>query len=176
MRSWLAAAALLVPAAAHARPITAGVGIGVTQPEVNSNVDADHTLSLWGRVGLTPVFAAQLEVGRIDGADQNLSTRSATLLGVLDLARGHWVPVLVFGAGIANGSESSGEIDTHHLEAGVGLEYRSPDGFVLGADLRVGDRTVDSDSRPVLDTTWSPPPTLADGQYRSARITLGVQF
>jgi len=176
MRSWLAVAALLAPAAASARPITAGVGLGVTQAEVNQNTDADHALALWGRVGLSPVFALQVELARIDGADQNLQTRSGTVLGVVDLAKGRAVPVLLFGAGLAQGSEASGEVDTHHLEAGLGFEYRSPDGFVLGADIRIGDRTIDSDSRLMIETLWSPPPTLAEGQYRSARVTLGVKF
>jgi hypothetical protein len=176
MRSWLAVAALLAPAAAEARPITAGAGLGLTQAEINSSSDPDHTLSLWGRVGLSPVFALQLELARIDGADQNLQTRSGTLLGVVDLAKGRMVPVLVFGAGLAQGSAPSGDIDTHHLEAGLGLEYRSPDGFVLGADVRIGDRTIDSDSRVMIETLWSPAPTLAEGQYRSARVTFGVQF
>ena len=182
MRSRVLAAALLVSPAVHANPITVGAGLGLTQSEVNANGDPDHALALFGRIGLSRTLAAQLDISKISGADPNADTRSVTGLFVLDLARGgRAVPVLLAGVGLDRETTGgTGEIDAHHLEAGIGLEYRSPDGFVLGADVRIGDRTVDSNSTLVplacCTTLWSPPSVLSDGQYRSARVTLGVRF
>jgi len=175
MRTWVLSA-LLVSSAAAANPITVGASLGMTQNEVNANADPDQALSLYGRVELARRVSAQLELGRIDGADQTLQTRTASALGVLDLGGGPLVPIVLAGAGLEDGSGGGGSVSAHHLEAGIGLEYRSRDGLVLGADLRLGDRTIDSDTRPMVLTTWSPPPTLAEGQYRSARVTLGIRF
>ena len=181
MRSLWVLAVLLLWSAARANPVTVGAGLGLTQSEANSNTDADHALALFGRLGLSKTLAVQVDVSKISGADATTDTRSVTGSFVVDLARGgRAVPVLVGGAGFDRETMSgTGVIDAHHFEAGLGLEYRSPDGFVLGADFRIGDRTVDSNSTLVplaCCTLWSYPQTLVDGQYRTARVTLGVQF
>jgi hypothetical protein len=181
MRSLWILAILLVWSSARANPVMVGAGLGLTQSEANSTSDADHALALFGRLGLSRTLAVQVDVSKISGQDPNTDTRSATGSIVLDLARGgRAVPILVGGAGFDRETTTgTGVIDAHHFEAGLGLEYRSPDGFVLGADFRIGDRTVDSNSTLVplaCCTLWSYPQTLTDGQYRTARVTLGVRF
>jgi hypothetical protein len=66
-----------------------------------------------------------------------------------------------------------------HIEGGFGLEYRTDAGITVGADLRMGGRTGGDQS---LATPGGPileryvPSTLHDGEYRSARLTVGVHF
>lgn len=178
MRTWVLAALLISPAAT-ANPIIVGANLGITQSEVNASADPDHAVGLYGRVALARRFGAQLELGRIDGADPNMQTRTVNGLAVLDLGAGPLVPMLVAGLGVDHASEYGGDIAAHHVEAGAGVEYRTRDGLVIGADVRIGDRTIDSDSRLVplaCCTLYTPEQPLADGQYRSARVTLGVRF
>jgi hypothetical protein len=189
MRSMLLAllAATALPAPADAGPITAGAGLGLTQDEAASTLQPDHGETLWGRLGLTPRLAGQLEVTRIDTGDRGLTgydIKTFTALAVLDLGSGvragHLVPILLAGAGYDRATtQGTGEIDAHHIEAGIGVEYRADGGFVLGADARLGDRTVDSNSLivPLACCTdlWSQP-VLSGGQYRSLRVTLGIRF
>jgi hypothetical protein len=181
MRSRVLAAALLVSPAVSANPLTVGAGVGITQSEVNANGDPDQALGLFGRVGLTRTLSGQLEVSRTNGQDPNLQTRSVAMVAVLDLGTNpEFVPILLAGAGLDHGDEQyGGVIDAHHVEAGVGLEYRSHGGFVLGAEVHIGERTVDSNSTIVplaCCTLYQPNSTLVDGQFRTARITLGLRF
>ncbi|MGE5181148.1 MAG: hypothetical protein ACM31C_03755 [Acidobacteriota bacterium] len=177
MRSLLAALLLALPGLAHAGPITAGASLGLTQEEAMSAQSPDHSQSVFGRLALTPRLAAQLEVARIDVSDrmQNADVKTVDALAVLDLgASGHLVPILLAGAGLDRASATYGDVAAHHLEAGLGLEYRADGGLVIGADARIGDRTIDSDTTLVPDLWWNP--LLQGGQYRSARVTLGVRF
>jgi hypothetical protein len=180
MRSLLLVAALAPPA--HAGPLGVGASLGLTQSKADSSADPDHTLAIFGRLALNPRLAAQLELAKLDTTDRGLNNVDVRSLGgvvVLDLGTGRFVPILLAGVGLDRASESYGEIDAHHIEAGIGLEYRSPSGFTLGADARIGDRTIDSDTTivPLACCTdlWSQP-ALAGGEYRSLRVALGVRF
>ncbi len=177
MRSLLLAALLALPGLAHAGPIPAGAGLGITQDEAMSSLSPDHSASVWGRIGLTPRLAAQLELSRIDMSDRMTTAdeKTANALAVIDLAAsGHLVPILLAGAGIDRASTTVGDTAAHHFEAGLGLEYRADGGLVIGADARIGERTIDSQPDVLVDLYWNPP--LSAGQYRSVRATLGVRF
>lgn len=178
MRSILLLAVLATTA--HAGPISVGASLGITQSEQTQNESVDKTYAIYGRIGIVSRLSAQLEVAKIDASDRGYTeadARAVTALAVVDLAGGHWVPVLLAGIGFANATvgPNSGEIDTHHVEAGLGLEYRAAGGFVIGIDARIGDRTIDSDTTLHPDL-YSLPPILPDGQYRSVRLAIGVRF
>ncbi len=172
----LLALLLALPGLADAGPITAGASLGVTQEEAMSAQSPDHSESVFGRIALTPRLAAQLELSRIDMTDrvQNANEKTASALVVIDLgASGHLVPILLAGAGLDSADAGYNSVSAHHLEAGLGLEYRADGGLIVGADARLGDRTIDSQST-FPDLFWNP--LLQGGQYRSARVTLGVRF
>jgi hypothetical protein len=176
----LALAFLLVPSIAVAdSPWSAGVNLGLTQSEKASQDDPNTMLALYGRYRFSHRIAAQLEVGTIRG-DDNGALREMTGLVIVDLMNGsRFVPVILAGAGFDWLTTDYGSsTNAHHIEAGLGLEYRVDNGFVVGADVRLGDRSIDSDNTavPLAGTLYFAPLDLRDGQYRSARITLGVHF
>ena len=178
----LAAATLAAaPTVAEARPITAGVGLGLTQSKDSAATDPNHTLGVFGRVGLTPRLSAQLDLARLESDDQNVTLRTGTALLVLDFGGdGHLVPVLLAGLGLDSASYSyGGDTSASHVEAGLGLEYRLDGGLTLGADVRVGSRSVDpmpATAYPTGGALYYAPSTLRDGEYRSARLTAGIRF
>jgi hypothetical protein len=176
----MALAVVALPALANARPITAGLSVGRIQSKADANSDASATVGLFGRLTLSPRVSTQLELQRIQTDDTSVDIRTATGLLVVDLgADKHLVPLLMVGGGFDSASYSYGSsTDGHHLEGGFGLEYRSDGGFVIGADVRMGGRSIDSDSRaiPLTDVAYYAPSTLHDGEYRSARLTVGVRF
>jgi hypothetical protein len=175
----LALALLLLPSVAAADSAwTAGVNLGLAQSEAQSQNDPNTMLALYGRYRFTHRFAAQLEVGTLRG-DDNGSLREMTALAMVDLMNGRLVPILLAGVGFDwlstdYGTSKNGQ----HIEAGIGVEYRVDNGFVVGADVRIGDRSVDTiyNNPPVAGKLYFAPLDLNDGQYRSARITLGVHF
>lgn len=199
-----AATAALLPALsglAEARPITAGLTAGVAQSkqDADGGADANHTIGLFGRLGFTPRLAGQLEVSRIQTDDSYVNIRSATALLVVDLgSKGRLVPVLVAGLGLDDASDPYGNsTGAHHIEGGLGLEYRAEGGFTIGADMRLGGRTLHYDDNvypltggikqtgidasgsgtpPQGGAIYYAPSSLRDGEYRTARITLGIQF
>lgn len=197
MRFALAAAAALtlVPTLAAARPITAGVNLGVDQSKESglAGEDASKTYGLFGRIGLTPRLSAQLEVSKIRLPDQVTDVRSVTGLLVVDLSASKtFVPVLLVGLGADRSSSTAyadcldcfgGSISESatRIEGGFGLEYRAPGGFTLGADVRMGGRSL---TQAVDVQPQTKEPTLAAyygsgmqaGEYRSARLTLGIRF
>lgn len=175
-----ALAALALPAVADARPLTFGAGLGRIQSKANADGDASGTWQLFGRLGLTPRVAVQLEVQKV--ADPSTDIRSGTALLVVELGRmGNFVPLLVAGAGIdrANSGyyyEASGT----HKEGGFGLEYRAEGGLTIGAELRLGGRSVDESDQvyPAAEgdiALWAPY-GLTAGEYRSARVTAAIRF
>jgi hypothetical protein len=182
----VATSAFLVTAAssaAHAG-FTVGATLGMTQAEADSNDDANNTMGLYGRVGILPRLAAQLDLNRITSGDTSNTTdlRQATALAVLDLGGHNFVPILLAGAGLDWQSDNYSSSNYHHLEVGVGFEYRAIGGFVVGIDARLGTRTLDSSS----ESYTSPPtayahvadaaPDLSEGEYRSVRLTAGFSF
>ena len=198
MRTALCALALLTSTASadvvsppaegpHSR-FTAGVDLGLTQAAKDADTyDANHTLGLFARIGLTPRLSTQLEITKLDTQDDSTSIRVYSANVVIDIANGgHWMPMILAGVGIDRGSTSYGlDASGHHIEGGVGLEYRAEGGFIAGLDLRLGGRTIDEP--PVaaqpgpLGLTGSqirlaPATTLSDGEYRSARLYMAVHF
>jgi hypothetical protein len=179
-------ALLAIPAlasVASARPITVGAAYGITQSKVDANADPNTTLNIFGRLGLNARVAAQLELQRIETDSSATDIRTGTLLVALDLSSGkHLVPMILAGAGLDSQSTSYGEqTSAHHFEGGVALEYRADGGLVVGGDLRIGGRSIDSQTGVAVPLggvayLWSPTSTLSDGEYRSARLYVGVRF
>ena len=90
--------------------------------------------------------------------------------------------MILAGVGLDSASTSWGEsTDAHHFEGGYGLEYRADGGLVVGGDARIGGRSIDSQSSgtvPVMTgvALRAPASTLEEGEYRSARVYVGVRF
>ena len=180
----IAALALVaLPQLADARPLTVGAGLGRIQSKANAEGDASNTAQLFGRMGVTPRLALQLELQKIE--DPNVDVRSGTALLFVELGgKGRLVPFLVAGFGFdkANGRgydyyEASGT----HTEGGLGLEYRAEGGLTIGADVRLGGRSVEESyvAYPALEDgtiAYIPPSQLTAGEYRSARITAAIRF
>ena len=186
MRIAAAAFALVValPSLAAARPITAGVGIGRTQDAANSNGDASDTLALFGRLAITPRVAAQVEVQKISLPYSTTTARTETLLVVVDLGRaGHLFPIMFGGLGLDQASDTYGDSASGtHKEGGFGLEYRANGGLTIGADIRLGGRSIDPTyyATPVYNDSGSialyAPQTLESGEYRSGRVYAAIRF
>lgn len=189
MRSALVAAALstafsatALPSPADATPIAAGASLGRIQSKANADGDASDTWQLFGRIGLWPRLAVQLELARIE--DPTIDVRTATALLVVELGRkGRLVPLLVAGFGYDSAKGRDGsyyEASGTHEEGGVGLEYRFDGGLTLGADLRIGGRSVDENyyiQAVEGDVAlYAPSGTLVAGEYRSAHVTAAIRF
>lgn len=178
MRSAAIALVLVaLPSFAQARPLTAGVGIGRIQGENSS--EGQGTLELFGRLGFTARVAGQLELQKIDG--DYAAARTATALLVVDLGSGsRLMPIMFGGAGIDRASDGyGGSARGTHIEGGLGLEYRADGGLTIGADLRLGGRSVDDDVgiQPLEgDIALYYAPMLEAGEYRSARVFAGIRF
>ena len=184
----LAAALLalaLSPALAAARPVTLGINAGVHHDEADPDDEGNRTLGLFGRVGFSRRVSGQLEVMKIDTDDHYYTAttiRTATVLLVADLVdHGRWIPTAKIGAGIDRASTEWDTEEGHHYEGGFGLEYRDG-GLTIGIDLRLGGRSVDEPEYELLADDTDPAPLswngggLREGEYRSARISLGVTF
>jgi hypothetical protein len=187
MRSAPLAIALLAatPTLAAARPITLAAGLGLTQSKVDAAQDPSSTLAVFGRIALNRRVSAGLELQRINTDDSYVDLRTVTANIVVDLGSSpHLVPMLLAGAGLDYASYNYGATtDAHHFEGGFGLEYRADGGLVVGGDLRIGGRSIDSDEQvyPLAGTGGGAvalyaPSTLHDGEYRSARAYVGVRF
>jgi hypothetical protein len=197
MRSVLALAITLVPAVAIARPITVGVNLGVDQSKESgqSGEDPSKSFGLFGRLSLTPRLSAQVEVSKIRMPDGGAEIRSLSGLLVVDLSSSKtFVPVLLVGVGADRSSIDYGDCiactggasaqSATHIEGGFGFEYRAPGGFTLGADVRMGGRSLSDDDTvvPLGGDTREPiialyyPSGMQEGEYRSARLRLGIRF
>lgn len=172
-------ALVALPSLASARPITAGVGLGRIQSERAS--EGQDTIQLYGRLGFTPRVSGQLELQKIDVASDSATARTGTALLVVDLGSGRrLVPTILAGIGIDRASDAyGGHARGTHIEGGFGLEYRADGGFTIGADLRLGGRSIEDDVaiQPLYDDSalyYSP--LLEEGEYRSARVFAGIRF
>ncbi len=195
MRALVAIALGLVPSIAAAGPITVGASLGLSESKVDADngAEATQTLGLWGRLAFTPRVAGQLEILRYKsesgcaqctfGTTTDIRTATASL--VVDLSQGgKLVPTLIAGIGLDRNDGSFTQTG-RHIEGGLGVEYRGEGGVTIGADARLGSRTLD-DTGDVIQVDDAPPdvrvlpafqPTeLQAGEYRSVRITLGVRF
>lgn len=190
---------LLVPTIASAGPITAGIHLGVDQSKESgqSGEDPNHAVGLFGRLGFTPRLSGQLELQKVTYGDSGTEVRSVTGLLVIDLsANKTWVPILLVGFGADSestqyytdcldcGYGGSSSQSATHIEGGFGLEYRAPGGFTIGADVRMGGRSIENEDVAYPATVGVDQPTTAlyyptgmqEGEYRSARITAGIRF
>ncbi len=185
IRSLVVVAVIALPSVAAASPISAGINVGVTQSKEDgaAGLDANDTIGLFGRLGFNKRVSGQLEVTRIktdDGSGVNI--RTATALLVIDLtSKGRLVPTLSAGIGIDTASSEYGSTtDAHHIEGGLGLEYRADGGVTIGAELRMGGRSIDQEdvAYPAVegDIAYYAPSSMREGEYRSARLFLGVRF
>ncbi len=189
MRLAVAAALLALPTVAAADPsITAGISLGAIQSKVDGvgGATPNQTLGVFGRLAFGKRVAGQLEVGKTETDASYVTMRKGTALLVVDLgSRGRLVPVLFAGIGLDHATTNSGytEQSAHHIEGGLGLEYRA-DSLILGIDARMGGRTLDGSDQvvPLAGDTREPgiayiaPSGLREGEYRSARVTLGLRF
>ena len=137
------AASLALPSLAAAGPITAGAALGRIESDNEYDGEANPTQQLFGRIGLTSRLGVQLELQKIE--DSNVDIRSGTALLVVELGNtgGRFVPLLVAGLGIDRASSDYYEASGSHKEGGLGLEYRADGGLTIGADVRLGGRSVD---------------------------------
>jgi hypothetical protein len=200
MRTAIASLLVAVPislfsrsAAAEPR-VTIGASAGLWQNEedAHAGVDSSQTLGLWGRLGLTKRLSGQLELAehKSGGGDcgdfctfSPTTIRSMTALLVVDLKdSGKWMPILMAGVGLdRDESELAFPSEATHIEGGLGIEYRAEGGLTFGADVRLGGRSVENGDV-ILDTGGrtpilpAPGVGLREGEYRAARLTLGVRF
>jgi hypothetical protein len=167
-----------LPSLAAARPITAGVGIGRIQSEQAG--EAQDTLQIFGRLGLTPRVSGQVELQKIELASEGAVARTGTALLVVDLGSGgRLMPTMFGGLGLDRSSSPYGSARGTHLEGGFGLEYRADGGFTIGADLRLGGRSIEEEviAYPAYaDSALYYAPQLPEGEYRSARVFAGIRF
>jgi len=182
MRLGIVAFALLVPSLAAARPFTAGVGIGQLDAEHDWDENADDTLQLFGRLGVTSRVSGQLELQKIDSSQNDVTVRTGTALLVVELGQsGRLVPTMFAGLGIDRAEDPyGGSQEGNHIEGGFGLEYRVDGGLVLMADVRLGGRSVDNSDEVILDSGANVvalyAPLLIEGEYRSMRVGVGLRF
>jgi len=185
MRLALALVIALVPQLAQARPrVTAGTALGLAQSKLDSNDDASRTIGLFARIAITPRLATGLELQQFRTEDDSeASLRTWTFPLVVELSDNrHWVPTVVGALGIDHqGDPFGGDAHGHHFEGGLGLEYRADGGLTVGADARIGTRSMESDV--VFDPSTAGggvvflvPNHLSEGEYRSLRLTLGIRF
>jgi hypothetical protein len=198
MRALAIAAVLLLPAmlvapsaSADSTRLTLGAAAGLSQDKADGGDESAQSLGLWGRLQLTKRIAGQVELAKQETQfgcatctfGTTSTIRTYTGLMVVDLAdSGSWMPILLAGIGI---DRDSGSFPTsgRHIEGGFGIEYRSTAGLMIGADVRMGGRTIDQQDM-ILETDPALVggdaqilrPGLRAGEYRSARITFGVRF
>jgi hypothetical protein len=172
----LAIAALLIATStASAGPFELGASLGIAQDKAYDS--STHALGVFARAGLFPGLAAQVEVAKLENDTMGTQIRSGSGLLVIDLGVSHVLPVapiLFGGAGFDTTSDINADRTFAHGELGAGLEYRSG-ALVIGADVRIGARKLVTD-RETGVLTYLEPLTLSEGEYRSARLTLGVAF
>lgn len=183
-----ASALCFAPSVAAAGPLTAGVNLGLSQSALDGEqgVDPSRTVGLFGRLAFNTRIAGQLEVAQIGAGDEYnpVNIRTATASLVVDLgSKGRLVPTLVAGIGYDWASDQYGySTEAHHIEGGLGLEYRAEGGLTLGVDVRLGGRSLHDQEAIAYPTdvrggvAYILPSQLQEGEYRSAQLKLGVRF
>jgi hypothetical protein len=189
MRALALAAVLSVPTLASADPtrLTLGASAGLSQDKADAldGNDSAQTLGLWGRLQLTRRIGGQLEHTKRETTfgcatctfGTTSSVRKTTALMVVDLAdSGRWMPILLAGFGIDRDAGSF-PTEARHIEGGFGIEYRAAAGLLIGADIRMGGRSITQHDMLLADDALVVRPDgLKAGEYRSARVTFGVRF
>jgi len=176
--------AVAVPSLASANPIEIGAGIGKTQSssDAESNQGTLDALNLYGRISLFGPIGLQAEIGKVDTGSQS-TVRTASLLGVIELTQGRFVPVLLAGAGVDQSDDTFGTLKYAHAEVGLGLAFRISDGLTIGVDAREGTRkAIDNPdyAQPLANgggvIDLYAPRSISEGEYRTVRATVGVRF
>lgn len=160
--------------------IGASAGTWHNEQDADAGVHASGTLGLWGRFSLSKRIAVQAEIARhkADGNCGEFCTFDAPVIRTygamlaVDLRdRGQWMPMLLVGAGLDREDGGFG-MKGSHLEGGVGLEYRAEGGFLIGADVRLGGRSIDNGDMILPAVVGG----MREGEYRAARITMGIRL
>jgi hypothetical protein len=180
----LALALLALPSLAHAEKLTVGASAGLYYFD-SSSQPATDTLGVFGRLRATSRLGVQLEIQHVDAGSNTGDTRETAML-VVELASGpRWVPLMLAGAGLEQLVSYGSTTTAHHIEGGFGLEYRAGNGFVIGADARMGGRMIDSEpNMPVILTGAGGANSLpccdvvpsGNRQYYSGRLYVGASF
>ena len=165
---------------AIAGPITFGADLGVMQSHVDAGSTPNPTVGAFGRVGVARHLAVQLSIARIEMPDGNMmpgiDMKQADAAVVVELATGPIVPFVITGAGVDRAQWQDLRDRVYaHAEIGLGLDWRLAGGLVIGADARLGHRTLVAHSEADVDT-FLEPRMLSEGDYRSARLYAGVRF
>ena len=186
----LALVPVLAGTAAADTKVTVGASAGLFQSKQDAvaGFDATQTLGLFARGGLTKRLSAQLEVARhqsqqgCDTCTFGTATDIRVFSGLLivDLTDGgRWVPTAMVGIGIDR-DDGSLPSSGSHIEGGIGLEYRADSGLTIGADARLGGRSIDEGDTVQVDAANSlrfvGPTMMREGEYRAIRLTLGIRF
>jgi hypothetical protein len=172
-------APLAAPIVAHARPVTVGIGAGRIDAENDWDGEADKTLQIFGRLGLTGRVGGQLELQKLEGST-NTVARTGTALIVVEMGQsGRLVPTMFAGLGLDHATDSyGGSQNGSHIEGGFGLEYRFDGGLSLMGDVRLGGRSVEQDNTVILDGGYAAlyAPMLIEGEYKSIRVGLAIRL
>jgi len=171
MRALLLVAIAAAPAAAN--PLELGASLGVNEDATYQA--SSRALGVFVRAGLGPMISAQLELAKLDNDQMGTTVRTGSGLLVVDLGHAGLVPLVLGGVGVDTTSDVDADRTYAHVELGAGLEYRAAGGLRIGADIRIGTRKLVEDRSTGLLTTYEPL-TLSPGDYRSARVTVGVAF
>jgi hypothetical protein len=157
-----------------------GVTIGRSEDSDDEDsfaMEAHRTLGVIGRIGLGARLSAQLELQQLDVPYNDTQLRGGTLLLAVDLlAQGRLMPMLFAGAGLDHTTFLTFEVDSHHVEAGPGLEYRARNGLFLTGDLRLGRRAFHGDQIFLLGGDVLVVPGVSEGWYQALRLNGGVRF
>ena len=157
--------------------MTFGVALGSIESDNEFDGEANSTQQLFGRIALTNRLGVQLELQKIDqGTGPDVRSGTALLVVELGNTGGSIVPLLVAGFGIDRASADYYEASGSHKEGGLGLEYRADGGLTIGADVRLGGRSVDEPKYNLDLPTLSYAQYMAEGEYRSARLYAAVRF
>jgi hypothetical protein len=167
---------------ARADHLTVGAALGETETtsDANSGNSASGTFGLFGRLKVAPRISIQLDINKADSpaSSSGVTIRQATALAVVDLTGGRLVPILLGGVGLDWSSTPDGDALYHHIELGAGLEYRFFAGLSIGIDGRIGTRSLDAGGSSEVEYApqYVPNGGLAEGQYRSVRLTAAFGF
>lgn len=186
MRSLAAvvAVALVLPAtarSARSERFAAGVALGTTHAETDADagLNASSTSALWLRYRLLPRLSAEVSYGRIATDGDATIIRSLTFAARFAPTAwrgGALRPIVLVGLGPDTTDDARSFV---RAELGAGLELDLGGQFVIGAELRLGERELTATAaEPGVDDLPNAriAADLAEGSYRSTQAYLGVRF
>ncbi|MBP8809809.1 MAG: outer membrane beta-barrel protein [Kofleriaceae bacterium] len=175
------ALALVAPATARAERFAVGVALGTTHAETDADagLNASSTSGLWLRYRLVPRLAAEISYGRIATDGDATIIRSLTVAARFAPTAwrgGTLRPIVLVGLGPDTTDDAR---SFFRAEVGAGLELDLGGQFVIGADLRLGERELAAtEAQPGIDDRPNAriAADLTEGGYRSTQAYLGVRF